>query len=621
MALTAVILDFASVADSPDSGESLLRTTLGTATVLPLIAGRLRGLEVDAILVAPAFEPDDAYVRCVSAVLSGAAAHTDIVRLAELHEQLLHAEAADHFLIVDARRLSGPPFAFDRLLKDISRCRVVRHLVYSSQVARVRERVVYNGEREVRRVERLYDGVTDYDFSTVGASLFSAAQVRELHRYDLANLNALRLEFVRRGIPSEDVGIKDGMVNLTTEAGLLTVNDWVLANLESQTPTAGYVRLTPSIWTADDATIAKSVRVYGPVVVQPGARIGAEAVVIGPTSIGAFAHVGAGATVARCVVASGAEIKPQAFVRDRVIHSTINEDVAAPAAVPEPLLVAARAAYAGPRGTYHSAPARAASPIPSLYEVVKRALDATFAAAGLLVLSPVLLVVAALIRLTSRGPAVFGHDREGRNGEVFRCWKFRTMVSDAHAQQRALYQANALDGPQFKLANDPRITPVGGWLRRTNLDELPQLFNVLRGEMSLIGPRPSPFRENQICVPWRAARLSVRPGITGLWQVCRCDRAYGDFHQWIYFDMLYVRHRSLGLDGRILLATLLTLGGRWGVPVKWMIPALRRGRSTRTTPYDKDHANGNGRVASTNNRSRRAVPVPAAAGGGSGGVG
>jgi lipopolysaccharide/colanic/teichoic acid biosynthesis glycosyltransferase len=108
-----------------------------------------------------------------------------------------------------------------------------------------------------------------------------------------------------------------------------------------------------------------------------------------------------------------------------------------------------------------------------------------------------------------------------------------------------------------------------------SLDELPQLFNVLLGQMSLIGPRPSPFRENQCCVPWREARLSVRPGITGLWQVCRHNRPGGDFHQWIYFDLLYVQHMSFSLDLKILLATLVTRGGQSNVPVHRLIPAHR----------------------------------------------
>jgi hypothetical protein len=130
-----------------------------------------------------------------------------------------------------------------------------------------------------------------------------------------------------------------------------------------------------------------------------------------------------------------------------------------------------------------------------------------------------------------------------------------------------------MDGPQFKMANDPRVTSVGRVLRRLNMDEIPQLWNIVRGEMSFVGPRPSPFRENQICVPWRHARLSVRPGLTGLWQVCRHDRANGDFHQWIQYDLLYVSHVSLRVDASIFIATLTTLGGRWPVPLSRILGA------------------------------------------------
>jgi lipopolysaccharide/colanic/teichoic acid biosynthesis glycosyltransferase len=148
------------------------------------------------------------------------------------------------------------------------------------------------------------------------------------------------------------------------------------------------------------------------------------------------------------------------------------------------------------------------------------------------------------------------------------------MFVGAHAVQSNLKKLDKMDGPHFKLDHDPRVTRVGRVLRMLNLDELPQLFNVLRGEMSLVGPRPSPFRENQICVPWREARLSVRPGITGCWQVCRHDRSQGDFHQWIEYDLLYVQHLSVWLDLKILTATVLTLGGKAGyVPASWLVPS------------------------------------------------
>ena len=212
----------------------------------------------------------------------------------------------------------------------------------------------------------------------------------------------------------------------------------------------------------------------------------------------------------------------------------------------------------------------------SQYADAKSWIEAGVAALALLVLSPLFLVLGVLVKLTSRGPIFYGDPREGLGAETFFCWKFRTMRPDAHALQRALSAGNLADGPHFKMANDPRLTPIGGWMRRLNLDELPQLFNVLRREMSFVGPRPSPTRENQVSAPWRQARLSVRPGITGLWQVCRHRREEGDFHQWIEYDMLYVEHCSLLVDLRILVATILTGGGRRPVPVTSIIPGLRR---------------------------------------------
>jgi lipopolysaccharide/colanic/teichoic acid biosynthesis glycosyltransferase len=145
------------------------------------------------------------------------------------------------------------------------------------------------------------------------------------------------------------------------------------------------------------------------------------------------------------------------------------------------------------------------------------------------------------------------------------------MQVGAHGVQHLLKAQDKLDGPHFKLDQDPRVTRLGRILRTTNIDELPQLINVLRGDMSLVGPRPSPFRENQICVPWREGRLSVRPGVTGLWQVCRHDRSSGDFHQWIEYDLLYVQQASPWLDLKILLATVVTLAGRVPVPAAWLV--------------------------------------------------
>jgi len=207
-----------------------------------------------------------------------------------------------------------------------------------------------------------------------------------------------------------------------------------------------------------------------------------------------------------------------------------------------------------------------------LHRGLKLAFDVLLASLGLLLLSPLLLLAAVLIKLESKGPVFYRGRREGKDGRVFDCLKFRTMFVGADDQQRELLGKNQVDGPQFKLDHDPRVTRLGRIFRALNLDELPQLINVLRLEMSVVGPRPSPFRENQLCIPWRDARLSVRPGITGLWQVCRHDRAQGDFHQWIHYDLLYVQHMSFLVDLRILAGTVLTLGGHWPVPLSWIVP-------------------------------------------------
>jgi lipopolysaccharide/colanic/teichoic acid biosynthesis glycosyltransferase len=211
-----------------------------------------------------------------------------------------------------------------------------------------------------------------------------------------------------------------------------------------------------------------------------------------------------------------------------------------------------------------------------IHLILKRAFDFVASLLALVVLAIPMLVVAVILKLDSAGPVFFAHRREGRNGKEFPCVKFRTMTADAHRLQRKLYEANEVDGPQFKLKNDPRITRLGRLLRATNFDEIPQLFNVLVGHMSLVGPRPSPFRENQICVPWRQARLSVRPGITGLWQVCRDEnRTEGDFHEWIYYDIEYVRGFSFWLDLRILVATVFALTG-WRGLLRYLLPAGSR---------------------------------------------
>jgi lipopolysaccharide/colanic/teichoic acid biosynthesis glycosyltransferase len=185
----------------------------------------------------------------------------------------------------------------------------------------------------------------------------------------------------------------------------------------------------------------------------------------------------------------------------------------------------------------------------------KRAIDVTGASIGLLVTSPILIAAAVAIRATSAGPIFFLQKREGLGGRVFRMFKFRTMQVNAEAMQAALRSQSEQDGPAFKMTNDPRVTPVGRFLRKSCIDELPQLLNVLLGDMSLVGPRPLPVSESRECEPWERNRLDVTPGLTCIWQAYGKSRV--TFKEWMRMDRRYIRERSFWLDFRLICKTAL----------------------------------------------------------------
>jgi exopolysaccharide biosynthesis polyprenyl glycosylphosphotransferase len=188
---------------------------------------------------------------------------------------------------------------------------------------------------------------------------------------------------------------------------------------------------------------------------------------------------------------------------------------------------------------------------------VKRLIDILAAALLLLLLAPVFALIAIAIKLDSRGPVLFRQTRSGKDGVPFAFLKFRGMVADAEARRAALEALNEAQGPIFKMKRDPRVTRVGRVLRRTSLDELPQLWNVLRGEMSLVGPRPPLPSEVAKYEPWHRGRLAVKPGLTGLWQVS--GRNLLSFDAMVRLDCAYIARWSLWLDLRILLQTVLAV--------------------------------------------------------------
>jgi exopolysaccharide biosynthesis polyprenyl glycosylphosphotransferase len=201
--------------------------------------------------------------------------------------------------------------------------------------------------------------------------------------------------------------------------------------------------------------------------------------------------------------------------------------------------------------------------LPRSSRLLKRACDTAMASLALLLLGPALLIISIAIRLDSPGPVLFRQKRVGRHGRAFRIWKFRTMYDGADSMKDQLLSRNEGAEGFFKIADDPRVTRVGRWLRKTYLDELPQLFNVLRGEMSLVGPRPLVVDEDRRINGWQRGRLDLAPGITGFWQVLGSSRV--PLHEMVKIDYLYATNWSLWLDLKVILRTVPYVIARRGL--------------------------------------------------------
>jgi lipopolysaccharide/colanic/teichoic acid biosynthesis glycosyltransferase len=525
---------------------SLLLAPLGPATVLRYLGDRLLAIGHRKLTIVTNFDPEPGYERRVRECGVQVEA---IVPAREFASWMDDCEPSDWLVMLDPRCVPpvGPTPA--TLVLENEGPRRVQHLVaLESHPGGTTERVQLGANGAIGRIQRYYDSATWPFTSGVACSVVPVSCTIGARDLPFTSLRELRRRLAERGVPSNDAFLRGGAFDLSRERDLLGLSERVvLEHFAGRRPAHGS-------WLEVGAgcDVDPSARLVGPVIIQDGAVIGPGATVVGPAVIGPGARVECDAMVAQCVVGPDA------------VFGAVNE--AGPAATPapswEPLLAPTVecAEVQDRRGR------RAGG-----YPKVKAAFDVIASALGLLLFSPLMLLIAALVKLGSKGPVFYGDGREGKGGRVFDCLKFRTMCAGANDLQRELAAKNQVDGPQFKMTSDPRVTPLGRILRRLNLDELPQLINVMRLEMSLVGPRPSPFRENQMCVPWRDGRLSVRPGITGLWQVCRHNRSEGDFHQWIHFDLLYVRHMSFAVDLKILAATVLTLGGKWPVPLKWII--------------------------------------------------
>lgn len=295
---------------------------------------------------------------------------------------------------------------------------------------------------------------------------------------------------------------------------------------------AAYLKRLVEAWARPDSTIPGVARVPGDGWAGPGARVDPRARLVGPV------WVGAGRSVA---------------AEELVIGPAILWDE--PGAAPPAPSVQWREIEAIPQERL----VRRAAPLPFLATFGRRLFDVAFSLVALALTLPLYPFVALAILLEDGGPIFFVHRRQTLGGREFPCLKFRSMRKDAEEIKKQLQAKNQADGPQFFIHGDPRLTKVGRFIRKTQIDELPQFVNVLLGHMSVVGPRPSPHSENQYSPAWREARLSVKPGITGLWQVKRTRQAGLDFQEWIRYDLEYVRNRSFLLDLWIIGRTVLML--------------------------------------------------------------
>jgi lipopolysaccharide/colanic/teichoic acid biosynthesis glycosyltransferase len=312
----------------------------------------------------------------------------------------------------------------------------------------------------------------------------------------------------------------------------LSVDHGSAYNESSDRELAFFLHDLLTLWKRPDATIARAHRGPGGVWKDPTSSVGAGSRFIGPVWIGAGRHV----TGEKTPVIGPAVLwdDPNQRPNTESIQWLDIQPTTPPA---EP----------APKGTT------------TAERMFKRGFDIVFATLAILFSLPLYPIIMLAIWLEDGRPFFFGHKRETMGGKEFPCLKFRSMRKDAEQIKAQLKARNQADGPQFFIENDPRLTRVGKILRKYNLDELPQFFNVLAGDMSIVGPRPSPYSENQFCPPWREARLSVRPGITGLWQVRRTRRAGSDFQEWIKYDIEYVENRTWWLDMVIIWKTFETI--------------------------------------------------------------
>ena len=360
--------------------------------------------------------------------------------------------------------------------------------------------------------------------------------------------NALTLRAINVGGTVLDLDTEKGLLGFLATRCKSSAQNYHNVNSKSQ----------KEIFDKDGITISDSARLFGKILFGRNVSIGKNAIIVGPTIISNDVKIAQGAVIRASIVGPGVRVPKNYLIQNRVvIGSGSKREIMRLGSYLQCCQKQAKrnktgcitAATNGKSFYKNSSPNNFRTWLRFSYAgCFKRIADIVASITVLILFAPILPIIALAIKLTSRGPIFFKDIRQGLYGRAFNCLKFRTMLVGADKLQEKLRVLNQADGPQFKIAHDPRLNTVGRFLRDTYIDEIPQFLNVLLGQMSVVGPRPSPESENILCPSWRDARLSVRPGITGLWQVCRTRQPMKDFQEWIYYDTKYVRELSLKMD-------------------------------------------------------------------------
>ncbi len=420
------------------------------------------------------------------------------------------ASSAELFLLSDPHSLTI--FRLAQLVETLSwlKPRVLFVRLHNTRGLGYRERVITDGNDRFIRFERVYN---TQDWRLGRVALTPSREVASFWQNSTDPRNSWQQ--LRRSID-------------LYQRSTLSINGRVYDSAYEEELSA-FIRELVQVWQRPDVTIRRVRRLRDHVWCDPDFHMTSETRFVGPVWIGAGRSLNEiDSVVGPAVLWDEPERRPEVPVLEW-------QEI-------EPTEVLSR-------------PVRPKS-LSSFQRIGKRAFDIVFALVALLLSLPLYPAVMLAIWLEDGWPFFFAHNRESMGGREFPCLKFRTMRKDAEKIKASFQRENVSDGPHFFIEKDPRHTRVGRFLRKTNLDELPQFFNVLLGHMSIVGPRPSPYSENQYCPPWREARLSVRPGITGWWQVNRSREQGLDFQEWIRYDIEYVERMSWRLDLYIIYRTL-----------------------------------------------------------------